>query len=96
MFGKERLIKMNTMTQQVVIEYPAFLPDVLQESRAECEQEMRLAMALKLFERKRLSSGQAAQLAGMERVPFLLLLHRHGIPMIDLDDNELMEDLKNA
>lgn len=87
---------MNTMTQQVLIEYPDFLPDVLNESRSECEQEMRLAMALKMFEMKRLSSGQAAQLAGMERVPFLLLLHRYGIPMIDLEDDELDTDIQNA
>jgi len=87
---------MSAMNQQVVIEYPDFLPDVLHESKAECEQEMRLAMALKMFEMKRLSSGQAAQLAGMERVPFLLLLHRYGIPMIDLDDDELEKDIANA
>ena len=87
---------MSTMTRQVTIEYPESMPDVLQESKAEFEQEMRLAMALKMFEMKRLSSGQAAQLAGLERVPFLLSLHRYGIAMIDLADDELERDVKNA
>ena len=55
-----------------------------------------MAMAVKLFEMKRLSSGMAARLAGMERVSFLLDLHRYGVAMIDLDEAELQSDLDNA
>ena len=61
---------------QLVIDYPALLPDVLQQTRSEFEQEARMAMAVKLFEMKRLSSGMAAKLARMGRVEFLLNLHR--------------------
>ena len=84
------------MQQQLMVEYPESLPDLLQESRDEFEREAKLAMALKMFEMKRLSSGQAAQLAGMGRVQFLLSLHNYGIPMIDLPDDELEMDLENA
>jgi len=45
---------------------------------------------------KKISSGIAAILVGMERVQFLLELHRYNIPMIDLDDEELLQDIKNA
>ncbi len=55
-----------------------------------------MAMAIKLFEMKRLSSGTVARLAGMERVPFLLDLHRYGVAMIDLDEAERQSDLDNA
>ena len=55
-----------------------------------------MAMAVKLFEMKRLSSGMAARLAGMERVSFLLGLHRYGVAMIDLDETERQSDLDNA
>ena len=81
---------------QITIEYPALLPDALQQTRADFEQEAKMAMAIKLFEMKRLSSGMAAQLAGMDRVPFLLSLHRYGVAMIDLDEEELLSDLENA
>jgi predicted HTH domain antitoxin len=81
---------------QLVIDYPALLPDVLQQTRSEFEQEARMAMAVKLFEMKRLSSGMAAKLAQMERVEFLLNLHRYGVPMIDLDEDELLSDVQNA
>jgi predicted HTH domain antitoxin len=81
---------------EMVIEYPELLPDALQQTRADFEQEARMAMAVKLFEMKRLSSGIAAKLAGMERVTFLLSLHRYGVAMIDLDEDELLSDLENA
>ena len=81
---------------QLVIDYPPLLPDALQQSREEFEQEAKMAMAVKLFEMKRLSSGMAARLAGMDRVSFLLNLHRYGVAMIDLDEQELQFDLDNA
>lgn len=81
---------------QMVIEYPALLPDVLQQTRGEFEQEARMAMAVKLFEMRRLSSGMAAKLAQMERVEFLLSLYRYGVPMIDLTEGELLSDIQNA
>ena len=55
-----------------------------------------MAMAVKLFERQRLSSGLAARLAGVSRVEFLLTLHRYGVPMIDLDEAELRADVQHA
>jgi len=82
--------------KQLTIAYPEMLPDSLQETATEFEQEARLAMAVKLFERKRLSSGQAAILAGVDRVTFLLQLHQFGVPMIDLSAEELQSDVAHA
>lgn len=80
----------------ITIELPDFLPDLLQKTKKETEVEMKTAMAIQLFEWGRVSSGIAAKLAGMERVQFLLELHRYNIPMIDLDEDELLQDIKNA
>lgn len=84
------------MSAKLEIEYPANLPDVLQTTRARFEQEAKMAMAVKLFEMRRLSSGMAADLVGMDRVSFLLRLSDFGVPMIDLDADELAEDIANA
>ncbi len=81
---------------QLVIDYPQLLPDALQQTRSDFEQGAKMAMAVKLFEMKRLSSGVAAKLAGVDRVTFLLDLHRYGVAMIDLDDEDLLADLHNA
>lgn len=78
------------------IEYPKNLPDLLQKTRQQFEQEAKMAMAVKLFEMKQLSSGMAARLAGIDRVAFLLSLHQYGVPMIDMDEEEFLTDLQNA
>ncbi len=41
--------------------------------------EMRILTAVKLYELGRLSSGRAAELAGMSRVAFLLTLGRYAV-----------------
>ena len=81
---------------QLIINYPTLLPDALQETPAEFEQQAKMAMAAKLFEMGKLSSGMAANLIGIERVEFLLNLHHYNIPMINLDTAELDSDTKNA
>jgi predicted HTH domain antitoxin len=84
------------MGRQLTINYPDTLPDVLQESVAQFEHEAKMAMAVKLFEMKRLSSGLAAELVGLDRVSFLLQLSHYGVNAIDLDENELRSDIVNA
>ena len=77
--------------QQLTIEYPDDLLVALGVRAEQFEQEARFALAAKLFEMGRLSSGKAARLAGMDRVTFLLSLNRIGVAMLDLDEAE-MED----
>lgn len=84
------------MAHQMVIEYPESLPDALHESSEQFEQEARLAMAVKLFELKRLPSGLAARMAGMDRVSFLLQLHKFGVPMIDMEEDEFKSEIANV
>ena len=53
------------LSNAIHIEYPAHFPDALQTTLAAFAQEARIAIAVKLFEMKRLSYGMAAQRAGM-------------------------------
>lgn len=84
------------MTRRLTIDYPESLPDVLQESVEQFEQEARMAMAVKLFEMKRISSGVAAEIVGIDRVTFLLRLHEYGVSAINMDEEELPSDFANA
>jgi predicted HTH domain antitoxin len=59
-------------------------------------EEIRLAAAMKLFELGRLSSGAAAELAGVSKPLFLEKLADYGIPTFKLTREELERDLKNA
>lgn len=84
------------MSHTLSLEYPEALPDALHMSRADFEHEARLAMAAKLFETGRLTSGQAARLIGLGRVAFLAELGRLGVPAIQTDADELTQDLAAA
>jgi len=48
----------------------------------DCEHEAKMALAVKLFEIGRLTSGQATRLAGVPRVTFVLECHRFSVPSI--------------
>lgn len=50
-----------------------------------------MAMAVKLFELGRLTSGQAANLAGISRVTFLLQCHNFGVVSTDWGNDEELE-----
>lgn len=80
----------------IQIDYPPYFPDALQTTPEAFVQEAKMAMAVKLFEMKRLSSGMAALLAGVDRVTFLLGLYQYGVPMLDASADELAGDLANA
>lgn len=58
------------MSLELKIDYPETLPDAMQLTREQFEQEAKWAMATKLFELKRISSGVAATLVGTDRVNF--------------------------
>lgn len=81
---------------QILVEVPPNLPDAMQRTPEEFALEAKMAMAVKLYEMKRLSSGMAASLAGVSRVTFLGELHRYGVPVIDLSEEELLADVANA
>lgn len=80
----------------ITIEYPNLLPDSLQQTKQEFEHLAKMALAVKLFEMKKLSSGMAARLCGMQRVEFLLSLHKLNSSMIDTQQHEIASDLHNA
>jgi predicted HTH domain antitoxin len=69
------LSKMST----VQIEIPEEVLISLKETPETISRELRILAAVKLFELGKLSSGRAAQLAGMSRVEFLILLGRYKV-----------------
>jgi len=82
--------------KSLTIDYPDTLPDMLQETDSQFQEEVKWALALKLYELGRLPSGQAAQLVGVDRVSFLMKLREYNIPVINYPPDELSQDFANA
>ena len=68
----------------------------LKETPESLPRELRLAAATKLLEMGRLSSGRAAQLAGMPRVEFLMTLGRYHVAAIPTTEEDLEHDARSA
>jgi predicted HTH domain antitoxin len=81
---------------QLIMDLPDNLPDVLHISKEQFLEEAKLALFLKLYELKRISSGVAARALGIPRIEFLFLLKQYKIPVIDQDEEELKQDILNA
>lgn len=68
----------------------------LKETPETIARELQILAAVKLFELGKLSSGRAAQLAGISRVQFLLLLGKYQVSPFSLTTEELERDVHNA
>lgn len=83
---------MNTLS----IEYSPEILWAMQLERDEFASQARLLLALKLYEIGRLSSGLAAQLAGVPRTTFFYILSQHNLSPFGVDEDELMDDFNHA
>ncbi len=82
----------NTLT----IEYADDLLFALGISDKEFSEEAKFLLAAKLYETGRISSGQAAKLAGKSRVEFLFSLSRFGVSLSNLRPEDLEHELEFA
>jgi predicted HTH domain antitoxin len=83
-------------TYQLTIPYSDEVLWALQQQPKEFERDIRRLAAMRLYETGRLSSGLAAQLAGMGRVAFLFALSEAGLSPFGEMPSELTLDWEQA
>lgn len=82
--------------KMLTIPYPEDLPAAVGVTPEEFEHELRVLVAAKLYELGRLTSGQAAAVAGLPRVEFLTALGRYQIAVFNYGLDELEQEIQEA
>lgn len=77
------------------LHYPDDLLITSGKSPQALEAELTFLLAVKLFELRRLSLGKAATFCGMNKPQFMYELGRLHIPVINLDDDQIAEELRD-
>jgi predicted HTH domain antitoxin len=68
------------------------LPDTFNLS----EMELKIILAGELYERKKLSLGQAAELAGLSKRTFIEIMGKYGFSLFSDSEEDLLSDIENA
>jgi len=81
---------------KLTIELPDGVLDDLGLDAEHALGDMRLATAMQYYRTGRLHAAAAAEFAAISLPQFLCRLSEYGIPAIDMTDEELAEELRNA
>lgn len=71
--------------------YQIKVPDQVELS----EFELTVSVAMMLFDRGILSSGQGAEMVGVSRKSFLELAGKYGVSIFQYEEEELIDELEN-
>ena len=81
------------MEEVLTIHIPGGIRQMLNRTQEELGRDMRLYSALMLFRTGKLSSGAAAEMAGVPRIMFLDLCAEHDIPVSQISGDDLRREL---
>lgn len=69
---------------------------ILPENLDLSEAELKIILAGELYEREKLSLGQAAELAGLSKRAFVEIMGVYGFSLFSHSEEDLMSDIANA
>lgn len=81
------------MEEAIVIQLPGEIRQMLNRTPEELARDVRLYAALMLFRLGKLSSGAAAEMAGVARVTFLDLCAEYDTPVSQITGDDLRREL---
>jgi predicted HTH domain antitoxin len=78
----------------IMIEVPDEMTSLGGGTDAKLAEAMRLATVILWYQQGKISQGKAAELAGMNRVCFLDVLHEAGVEAIQVTEEELRREME--
>ena len=80
-------------SSELTIQYPESLERAMRVTKVEMEHHLRLMAALKMFELGNITSGMAAELAGMSRIDFFEACGRYHVSILNYPEDEIDNQL---
>ena len=80
--------------EELRIKYTAGFEQAVHLTKDEMEQHIRLMAALKMFELGKISSGKAAELAGMSRIEFFEACGRYRVSVFNYPAEEVEDEIR--
>jgi predicted HTH domain antitoxin len=80
--------------KELILTYPDDLAEAVHLTVEELSAQVRLMAALKMFELGKLSSGKAAELAGLSRGEFFEACGRYRVSVFNYPDEEIEGELR--
>ena len=84
------------MQEMLTVPIPSEIREMLNRTSEEMARDLRLYAALMLFRLGKLSSGAAAEMAGLPRAMFLDLCAEYDIPVSQITGEDLRRELERA
>lgn len=79
-------------TQKITLDLPSDILLSLNENENELKKDIKIALAIHLYQYKKLTIGKAAQLSGLSRFDFETLLSEKLIPISNLSLEDVLND----
>ena len=81
-------------TQSITIDLPADIYLALNETESELEQQIKLSLAIRLYNQQKVTIGKAAQIAGLSKLKFETVLSENFIPVSNLTIQDILNDIE--
>lgn len=81
-------------TQTITIDFPSDILLALNENENEFKKNIKISLAIRLYQLEKLTIGKAAQLCGLSRFDFETLLSENGISISNLSIGDIIDDSK--
>jgi len=79
-------------TQKITIDFPSDILLTLNKNENELRQDIKLALAIRLYRLQKITIGKAAQIAGLSRLAFETMLSENEVPISNLNIEDIMYD----
>jgi predicted HTH domain antitoxin len=90
----ETQIESTIQENEIILKIPQDLKTICREAGAGLEEDLKLYLAINLYQKALISIGKAAQISGMNRGDFEIFLSENQIPISNLTIADVMADIE--